>query len=80
VSPVSRVARALAAVLFVAAGGSCALAAPAEVPLTLPSGKVLQVELMIKDEDRGMGLMFRPSLAQDRGLLFVFDRPDFHGF
>ncbi len=55
-------------------------AAPAEIPLTLPSGKVLQVELMIKDEDRAMGLMFRPSLPQNRGLLFVFERSDFYGF
>ena len=35
---------------------------------------------MVKDEDRAMGVMFRPSLPQDRGLLFVFERPDFHGF
>jgi uncharacterized protein len=54
-------------------------AAPAVVPLTLPSGAVLQVEVMVKDEDRAMGLMFRPSLARDRGMLFVFDRSDFHG-
>ena len=40
-----------------------AAAVPAVVPLTLPSGKVLQVEVMVSDEDRAMGLMFRPSLA-----------------
>ena len=51
---------------------------PQTIPLTLPSGKVLQAELMIKDEDRAMGLMFRPSLPPDRGLLFVFDEVDFH--
>jgi len=56
-----------------------AAAAPAVVPLTLPSGTVLQVEVMVKDEDRAMGLMFRPSLPRDRGMLFVFERPDFHG-
>jgi uncharacterized membrane protein (UPF0127 family) len=66
---------AVAAVLFPAPGG----AHPQAVPLTLPSGKVLQAELMIKDEDRAMGLMFRPSLPPDRGLLFVFDDVDFHG-
>ena len=54
-------------------------AAPAVIPLTLPSGKVLQVEVMVKDEDRAMGLMFRPSLASDRGMLFLFEAPDFHG-
>jgi len=53
--------------------------APAVIPLTLPSGKVLQVEVMVNDEDRAMGLMFRPSLAEDKGMLFLFGRPDFHG-
>jgi uncharacterized protein len=54
-------------------------AGPAVIPLTLPSGKVLQVEVMVKDEDRAMGLMFRPSLPLDHGMLFLFERPDFHG-
>lgn len=57
-----------------------ARAEPSELPLTLPSGKKLTVELMVKDEDRAMGLMFRPSLATDRGLLFVFENLDFHPF
>jgi uncharacterized membrane protein (UPF0127 family) len=72
-----------AAALFLLAGfaatPSGAAAAPAVVPLTLPSGLVLQVEVMVKDEDRAMGLMFRPSLARDRGMLFVFGSSDFHG-
>jgi len=55
------------------------VASPAVVPLTLPSGTVLQVEVMVKDEDRAMGLMFRPSLPRDRGMLFIFERSDFHG-
>jgi uncharacterized membrane protein (UPF0127 family) len=45
----------------------------------LPSGTVLQAEVMVKDEDRAMGLMFRPSLPRDRGMLFVFETQDFHG-
>ncbi len=54
-------------------------AGPAVIPLVLPSGKVLQVEVMVKDEDRAMGLMFRPSLPLDRGLLFLFaGPPEFH--
>jgi len=55
------------------------LAAPAVIPLKLPSGKALEVEVMVKDEDRQMGLMFRASLPEDRGMLFVFGRPDFYG-
>jgi uncharacterized membrane protein (UPF0127 family) len=58
---------------------SGAAARPAVIPLTLPSGKVLQTEVMVKDEDRQMGLMFRPSLAVDHGMLFLFEQPDFHG-
>ena len=69
-----------ASVVALLASAALAAAAPAVVPLTLPSGKVVQVEVMVKDEDRAMGLMFRPSLPLDRGLLFVFDQPDFHGF
>jgi hypothetical protein len=65
--------------LALALGGPPLAAAPAVVPLTLPSGTVLQVEVMVKDEDRAMGLMFRPSLAKDRGMLFVFETVGFHG-
>ena len=70
---------ALAALLLLACGAAApAGAGPAVIPLRLPSGKVLQSEVMVKDEDRAMGLMFRPSLDPDRGMLFVFDQPDFH--
>jgi uncharacterized membrane protein (UPF0127 family) len=66
-----------------AAGLALALSAsagtPAVIPLTLPSGKVLQTEVMVSDEDRAMGLMFRSSLPLDHGMLFVFEVPDFHG-
>jgi hypothetical protein len=55
-----------------------AAAAPV-IPLTLPSGRVFQAELMVSDEDRAMGLMFRPSLPADRALLFVFEDVSFHG-
>jgi uncharacterized protein len=54
-------------------------ASSAVIPLTLPSGKVLKTEVMVKDADRAMGLMFRPSLPMDQGMLFVFGQLDFHG-
>ena len=78
----SAIVRAVAAVVlpvFFALAGVHAAAQPQVLSLTLPSGKVLQAELMVKDEDRAMGLMFRPSLPLDRGLLFVFADVDFHG-
>ena len=73
--PYSRPVVAGALVLSAATAG----ATPAVAPLTLPSGKVLQVEVMVSDEDRAMGLMFRPSLPRDRGMLFVFQASAFHG-
>ena len=69
----------LVASVLAAAAAARAGAVPQVIPLTLPSGKVLQAEVMVKDEDRAMGLMFRPSLPLDRGLLFVFEDLDFHG-
>lgn len=63
--------------LLVAA--QAALAAPGKTPLTLPSGRVLEVEVMVSAQDRAMGLMFRPSLPEDKGMLFIFERADFHG-
>jgi uncharacterized protein len=53
--------------------------APAVIPLKLPTGTVLQTEVMIKDPERQMGLMFRPSLARDHAMLFIFETMDFHG-
>jgi uncharacterized membrane protein (UPF0127 family) len=67
----------LSAVLVSAA--STLPATPAVVPLKLPSGTVLSTEVMVEDGDRAMGLMFRPSLAKDRAMLFVFEVADFHG-
>jgi uncharacterized membrane protein (UPF0127 family) len=67
----------LAAVLLSAA--ATLPATPAVVPLKLPSGTVLQTEVMIEDADRAMGLMFRASLPKDRALLFIFETVDFHG-
>lgn len=67
----------LAAALLSAA--AVAPAAPAVVPLKLPSGTVLSTEVMVEDEDRAMGLMFRASLPKDRAMLFIFETADFHG-
>jgi uncharacterized protein len=67
------------AVLALVLAAAAVTATPAVVPLTLPSGKVLQAEVMVSDEDRAMGLMFRPSLPLERGMIFIFETADFHG-
>ena len=61
--------------LFLAAG---ALAQPQKVePLTIVSGSsrhAFEVEVMREEADRAQGLMYRRSLAPDRGMLFDFGR------
>jgi len=53
---------------------------PSTVPLTLPDGKTLQVEVARTEETRALGLMYRTALPEDRGMLFVFDRPGLYRF
>ncbi len=45
---------------------------PALPEVILPDGTVLTLELALTDDERARGLMFRPSLPADRGMLFVF--------
>jgi hypothetical protein len=39
--------------------------------VTLPDGAKIRVEVMIRPEDMARGMMFRESLAPDRGMLFI---------
>lgn len=52
---------------------------PPEVPISTvrfsgaPKAPTLRVETMITEEHRSRGLMFRRELADDRGMIFVFE-------
>jgi uncharacterized protein len=39
-------------------------------------GVPLKAEVAEDEQSRAMGLMFRDSLSEDHGMLFVFDRPE----
>jgi uncharacterized membrane protein (UPF0127 family) len=41
---------------------------------------VVWVEVVDKPENRQQGLMFRESMPQDEGMLFVFDMPEMQSF
>lgn len=58
------------ALLFAPLGG-CASDAAHWVEL---KGQRFKVEVVADDESRTRGLMFRDSLEEDRGMLFVFER------
>ena len=44
-------------------------------PVTFPNGEVIQAELATAFSERQRGLMGRPELGADRGMLFLFERP-----
>ncbi len=85
---------AAALILFLGVSGACARQnqtaspeVPAATPITadgaavvLPDGAAIAVELAIDDETRAQGLMYRESLASDRGMLFLFTNDDVYPF
>jgi len=51
---------------------------PAELPsAVLPDGANIIIEVATTPEELSQGLMFRPSLAEDRGMLLFFDSETF---
>jgi uncharacterized membrane protein (UPF0127 family) len=48
--------------------------APDRPKATLTDGTVITLELAVTPEEIGQGLMFRPHLPSDRGMLFLFQR------
>jgi len=48
--------------------------------ITFSTGATIQAEVADTEAKRRLGLMFRESLPQDRGMLFIFDQPDLYSF
>ncbi len=64
--------------LWAALLAGCAKKDEAAAGLTevrLPGGQVIRAEVMVQAADLIRGMMFRESLAPDRGMLFVHARP-----
>jgi uncharacterized membrane protein (UPF0127 family) len=67
-----------AALLLLACGVNTSAPAPAQPPaaagpsVVLPDGYVVHVEIASDDATRQQGLMYRDTLARDRGMLFFF--------
>src|SRR5205823_3858649 len=47
-----------------------------ETEITFPNGKTVIAETMVRDVDQMRGMMFRDSLAKDRGMLFIHRNED----
>jgi uncharacterized protein len=44
--------------------------------ITFPNGKTVIAETMLRDVDQMRGMMFRDSLAKDRGMLFIHPKEE----
>lgn len=65
------------------AAGAAALRVPAgarEALVLLPDGFAVKAELALTPEEQARGLMFRESLPEGRGMLFVFGDPGVKSF
>lgn len=66
--------------LFLFFGFSSAAAQHNYPMLLCPSGDSLRLEIAVSEEERTLGLMFRESLPEDMGMLFVFEECGRHPF
>lgn len=62
------------ALALLAALPSCTQADDSLIPVQLPGGAVIQVEIADTMKKRAEGLMYREHLAKDHGMLFTFDQ------
>lgn len=54
--------------------------AAARREVVFPNGSSVVVEVVADPETRAQGLMFRSSLSEDRGMLFLFPEAGLHSF
>ena len=48
--------------------------------VVFPDKTAVSVEMARTEAERNRGLMFRKSLDEKAGMIFIFDRPDIHAF
>lgn len=70
----------LAVLLQASAAPAQHTADPGLIAVTMPQGTVIMAELATTAEERARGLMFRPTLEQNRGMLFTFAEPQLWSF
>jgi uncharacterized protein len=63
------------ALLLASCGSDTGLADLNTREVGLPNGKKIRAEIMKTPDEMMRGMMFRDSLAPDRGMLFVHERP-----
>jgi len=62
---------ALVFLVLLSCGGASSLEEINLHTVTLPDGSKIKSEVMMRPEDMARGMMFRDSLAADRGMLFI---------
>ena len=67
-------------VWFMLAGLSHAQSIEWRQTLLLIDDHEIRADIAATARERGQGLMFRESMSDDEGMIFIFDRPDRHCF
>ncbi|MGE5645671.1 MAG: DUF192 domain-containing protein [Acidobacteriota bacterium] len=70
----------LALMLAACRGGPAAVEPVNSRTVRLPGGQSIRVEVVSTPQDMARGLMFRRSIAPDRGMLFIHDRPGYYRY
>jgi uncharacterized protein len=78
--PLSLLCSLLPLLVFLSGCGSNDADQSVGIMVTLPNGQKIRAEVMTRTEDMMRGMMFRDSLAPDRGMLFVHARPGRFGY
>ncbi len=63
-----------------ASSASTKLSVPTHPGVVLPDGTSIALELAVTPEEHAQGLMFRPELPEQRGMLFLFAEPAYPRF
>ncbi len=70
----------IAAMAGLSASGAGDQQAPGRARATFADGTAVTLEIADTEAERNRGLMFRDALAEDAGMLFVFERPGVYAF
>ena len=67
-------------IIFFLSSQAIRLYRPANIKMVTIAGQRIVVDVALDDEGRQRGLGGRASIADDEGMLFVFDQPDKYSF
>lgn len=69
----------VASIIFLLSVGGLYYSTRSQPPIVFVGDNEFRVQIADEPDERRLGLSGQPALANDEGMLFIFDEPDFHG-